>query len=141
MIGDYKTIQTASGAKLTVLQVGEIDRPRLRPMPLSPHTGAWVSWRRVLYAGLEAARSLADDHAQAHMLHQLGSLAICVGDTGEAGWRLHEALAIRTEIGDTEGAELTRHNIGQLGAGGPFWGGRGLSPGGDGGGGDDASVK
>ena len=67
------------------------------------------------------------------MLHQLGSLAICVGDTEEAAWRLNEALAIRTEIGDTEGAELTRHNIGQLGAGGPFWGGGGPSPGGEGG--------
>jgi hypothetical protein len=115
------------GRWLQVLELARVSEAKLA------RSGAWVSWRRVLYGGLEAARSLGDDHAQAHLLHQLGSLAICVGDTEEAGWRLHEALAIRTEIGDTEGAELTRHNIGQLGAGGPFRGGGGRSPGGDGG--------
>ena len=114
------------GRWLQALELARVSEAKLA------RSGAWVSWRRVLYGGLEAARSLGDDHAEAHMLHQLGSLAICVGNTEEAAWRLNEAMAIRTEIGDTEGAELTRHNIGQLGEGGPFWGGGGPSPGGEG---------
>jgi len=81
--------------------------------------GAWKSWRRVLAVGLEAARALGDPTAEAHMLHQLGSLAICLDQPREAAAQLHEALRIREQLGDKQGAELTRHNLGQLSAGGP----------------------
>ncbi len=91
-------------------------------------SGSWVSCRRVLYSGLKAARSLGDARAEAHVLHQLGSVAICLGEAEEAAWRMQEALTMRRRIGDTEGAELTRHNIGQLGEGGPFWGGGEAQP-------------
>jgi hypothetical protein len=84
--------------------------------------------RRVLRSGLEAAQSLGDEHAEAHILHQLGSVALRVGETGEAAVYLQEALLMRERISDLEGAERTRHNIRELGAGGPFWGGRGAPP-------------
>jgi hypothetical protein len=85
--------------------------------------GAVRSARRVLQRGLQAARSLGDEHAEAYILHELGTLALCVGDTREAGVQLEEALAMRQRSGDMEGVAVTGHNIKQLGDGGPFWGG------------------
>jgi hypothetical protein len=79
--------------------------------------GSWTSWRHVLESGLKAARALGDDAAEAHMLHQLGSLALCLGAHDAAVSQLEAALGIRERLGDHEGAELTRHNLGQLGGG------------------------
>jgi hypothetical protein len=89
-------------------------------------SGAWASWRRVLSSGLEATRATGDRSGQAHMLHQLGSLAACVGDRGIAVEQLQEALQLREADGDASGAALTRHNLGQLKGGGG--GGRGGQP-------------
>jgi hypothetical protein len=91
--------------------------------PTLAHAGAWAGWRRVLLRGLESARALGDEGAEGHMRHQLGSLALCLGETREAQAQLWEALRIRQRTGEEEGVKVTRHNIGQLGAGGPFWGG------------------
>jgi len=84
--------------------------------------GSWTSWRNVLEWGLEAARALGDQAAEAHMLHQLGSLALCIGAHDAATSQLEAALEIRERLGDHEGAELTRHNLSQLGGGGPTQG-------------------
>ncbi len=89
-------------------------------------SGAWVSWRRVLSSGLEGTRATGDRRGQAHMLHQLGSLAACIGDRGAAVEQLQEALAMREADGDAAGAALTRHNLGQVQGGGG--GGRGHEP-------------
>jgi hypothetical protein len=91
-------------------------------------SGAWVSWRRVLLAGLRAARVLDDRAAEAHMLHQLGSVAICLGEVETAAAQLREALRLREAGGNERGAELTRHNLRQLELGGP---GGGASGGGE----------
>jgi hypothetical protein len=77
-------------------------------------SGAWIKWRRVLVRGLEAARLAADRSSEAHMLHQLGSLALCLGAVDEAAVQLAEALHIREGLGDEMGAELTRHNLRQI---------------------------
>lgn len=79
--------------------------------------GSWNSSLRVLSAGLGAACDLDDDAARAHLLHQLGSLAICVDRYEVALAHLEEALRLRERLGDREGAELTRHNLGELGNG------------------------
>ncbi|MFL5827979.1 MAG: hypothetical protein ACJ76V_15760, partial [Thermoleophilaceae bacterium] len=79
--------------------------------------GSWTSWRHVLESGLKAARAIGDEAAEAHMLHQLGSLALCLGAHDAALSQLQGALRIRERLGDHEGAELTRHNLGQLGGG------------------------
>jgi hypothetical protein len=87
--------------------------------------GSWRSWRHVLTSGLEAARARGDQAAEAHMLHQLGSRALCLGADQEAIAQLQQALGIRERLGDHEGAELTRHNLGQIGGGGAGNGGGG----------------
>lgn len=79
--------------------------------------GSWGSSRRVLSAGLEAARALASEPAEAQMLHERGSLALCLGDTPTAIAELGDALRIRERLGDAEGAAVTRHNLEQLGGG------------------------
>jgi len=80
--------------------------------------GAWSSYRLVLQIGLRAAGLADDQGARAYLLHQLGSLSLCLGDTDGAAALLGEALQIREAQGEHEGAELTRHNLGQLGGGG-----------------------
>jgi hypothetical protein len=80
--------------------------------------GAWSSCRRVLSSGLRAAGALGDESARAYLLHQLGSRALCLGDRGEAAADLGEALQIREGLGERQGADLTRHNLAQLGGGG-----------------------
>ncbi|MGN6256320.1 MAG: hypothetical protein ACTHN3_01020 [Solirubrobacterales bacterium] len=92
--------------------------------------GAWSSCRRVLQIGLEAAGAVGNESARAFVLHQLGSQALCLGDSEEAAALLTEALHIREGLHEHEGAELTRHNLRQLEGGGD--GGRGKD--GDGGG-------
>jgi hypothetical protein len=79
-------------------------------------SGLLGRWRRVLEAGLGASRAAdgGDAAGEAYMLHQLGSLAIGVGGQ-EARDQLTAALAIRERLGDHKGAELTRHNLAQLG--------------------------
>ena len=44
--------------------------------------GAWDSCRLVLRIGLRAAGLADDQSARAYLLHQLGSLSLCLGDTG-----------------------------------------------------------
>jgi len=80
--------------------------------------GAWSSCRRVLQTGLRAAGAIGNRSAAAFLLHQLGSQALCLGDEAGAQASLGEALYIREELQEHEGAELTRHNLRQLGGGG-----------------------
>ena len=96
--------------------------------------GSWTSWQHVLTRGLDAARALGDEAAEAHMLHQLGSLSLCLGAEQMAVTQLKKALGIRERLGDDVGAELTRHNLRQIGGGGGENGGGGSDNGGGGGG-------
>ena len=76
------------------------------------------------------ARRLDRREVEAYFLHQLGSRSLCLGASSEAIGQLGEALRIREELGDRKGAELTRHNLGQIGGtghGGPN-GGNGFWP-------------
>ena len=82
-----------------------------------PLAGAWAASRRVLSAGLAAARALRRESAEAYFLHQLGSLALLLGESEDAISQLNQALQMRERLGDREGAELTRHNLGQIGGG------------------------
>ena len=93
-------------------------------------SGSWSSWERVLERGLLLARRLDRREVEAYFLHQLGSRSLCLGASSEAIGQLGEALRIREELGDRKGAELTRHNLGQIGGtghGGPN-GGNGFWP-------------
>jgi hypothetical protein len=93
--------------------------------------GSWTRWGNVLTSGLTAARALGDQTAEGYLLHQLGSRLLCLGTDETAVTQLEEALGIRERLGDHDGAELTRHNLRQVGGGGP---GHGAGGGGGGGG-------
>lgn len=82
--------------------------------------GRWGAWKRTLGHELTAARRAGDRASEGWALHQLGTRALCVGQEFEARSRLTEALRIREALGDTDGAAITRHNLGLLsGGGGP----------------------
>ncbi len=81
--------------------------------PAATVSKLWGAWETILAIALDAARQLGDEAQEAWALHQLGSRALCLGDTDEASRRLGEALRIRERIGD-HAAEITRHNLGQL---------------------------
>ena len=77
-------------------------------------TGRWDAWRTVAEVSLEAARALGDAAAEAMALHQLGTHALCVGDTAASVELLRAALDLRTRLGDAAGAAATQHNLSLL---------------------------
>ncbi len=92
---------------------------------------AWASAHRVLKSGLRAAHAIDDQAARGFVLHQMGSQSLCLGQRSAAATELTQALQIRESLGDAKGAELTRHNLDQIGGGG----GGGRNGSGNGGGG------
>jgi hypothetical protein len=74
----------------------------------------WGLWAQVLQWGLYAARSLSDSAAEAWVLHQLGSRALCLDDVSTARDLLTQALQIRESLGDEAGAAVTHHNLNLL---------------------------
>ena len=74
-------------------------------------SGRWDAWREVSLDTLSAARALGDPGAEAMALHQLGTRALCHGDTATATELLRSALDLRTAIGDVAAAHVTAHNL------------------------------
>ena len=74
-------------------------------------SGRWDAWREVAQHKLTAARALGDRPAEAMALHQLGTRALCVGDTSTARELLQAALRLRTTVGAFAAAEVTQHNL------------------------------
>jgi Abnormal spindle-like microcephaly-assoc'd, ASPM-SPD-2-Hydin len=72
--------------------------------------GRWELCWQVLQQGLHAAQQLGDMAAQARFAHDLGSMALCTDQLQQAEELLDRALALREQLGDHEGAALTRHN-------------------------------
>ena len=70
----------------------------------------WGAWQTVLQSGLQAAQMVGDRAAEAWALHQLGTRALCLGDSATAQSSLNQAIKIRQSIGDRVGAELSRQN-------------------------------
>jgi hypothetical protein len=73
--------------------------------------GRWELCWQVLQQGLHAAQQLGDLAAQARFAHDLGSMALCNDQLQQAEELLHHALALREQLGDHQGAALTRHNL------------------------------
>ena len=71
----------------------------------------WDVWAQVLQWVLQAARALRDQAAEAWALHQLGTRALCLGDTATARTSLIKALRLRESLDDRIGAAVTRHNL------------------------------
>jgi hypothetical protein len=71
----------------------------------------WDAWAMVLEQCLLAARATGDRAAEAWALHQIGSRALCVGETRGGRSALSEALGLRESLGDQDGAAVTRQNL------------------------------
>jgi len=90
----------------SVLSLGLALEPRLAT------SGRWGAWQSVLESVQRAALELADGQAvYALTLHQLGSKALCYGQTSRAEVLLNDALRIRKRIGLESAAEATQHNL------------------------------
>ncbi|HYO36010.1 MAG TPA: PASTA domain-containing protein [Geodermatophilus sp.] len=77
-------------------------------------SGRWDAWREVAEDRLTAARALGDQQAEAMALHQLGTRALCVGDTATAKGLLRAALDLRRAVGAVAAAQVTQHNLSLL---------------------------
>lgn len=73
--------------------------------------GRWELCWQVLQQGLHAAQQLGDLAAQARFAHDLGSMALCNDQLQQAEELLQHALALRKQLGDHQGAALSRHNL------------------------------
>jgi hypothetical protein len=82
--------------------------------PILALSGRWEAWRQTLSMQLTAARALSDQAAESYALHQLGTRALCLGQSAEARVLLVEALRNRDLRGDRAGASVTRHNLALL---------------------------
>lgn len=76
--------------------------------------GLWGTWERVLQWELQSSQALNEWGSGAWALHQLGTRALCLGDNRTARSCLTQALTLRESLGDVDGANVTRHNLGLL---------------------------
>ena len=74
----------------------------------------WGRWQQVLLLQWLAARSLHNRAAEATVLHQLGSRCLCLGDHVAARAYLNQAFQYRQNLGDTDSAAITQHNLSLL---------------------------
>jgi hypothetical protein len=70
------------------------------------------SWREVLELVRAAARDAGDRYAEAWALHQLGTRAMSLGDIDVGAALLRQAIAMRRELDDGDGAEVSINNLG-----------------------------
>jgi beta-lactam-binding protein with PASTA domain len=77
--------------------------------------GRWEAWHHVLSQGLTAANATGAGALQAYFSHQLGSLELCLDRLDDAARVLQQALALREQANDLEGAAATRQNLELLG--------------------------
>ncbi|BDA67889.1 hypothetical protein RIVM261_072430 [Rivularia sp. IAM M-261] len=72
----------------------------------------WGLWEQVLQYGLQASIALNDKQNEAWMLHQLGSIALCLNDTSvEAHKYLTSALKIRESLNLGDAVTATSQNL------------------------------
>jgi hypothetical protein len=74
-------------------------------------TGRWGQWRKRLEQALQAARKLGDRSTEAWAQHQLGVLAIGVGEMVTARQMFRSALSLRRALSDRPGALVSRWNL------------------------------
>lgn len=74
----------------------------------------WGLWQQIWEIGLDAANAIGDEAIAAYAAHQLGTHALCLGDTLNAYHWLVQAVQQRHELGDTIGAAVSQHNLNLL---------------------------
>lgn len=81
--------------------------------------GRWAAWAQVLRWILQAGQALGDQAIEAWSLHQIGTRALCLGDSAAARTSLTQALELRKALGDHAGAAITEHNLDLISAAPP----------------------
>jgi hypothetical protein len=76
--------------------------------------GHWGAWGRLLVWAQQASQALNDQPAAAWAMHQLGTRALCQGDSETARNWLVRALRQRETLKDLSGVNQTRYNLGYL---------------------------
>ncbi len=73
--------------------------------------GRWGAWAITLDRCLGAAKAIGDRSSETWALHQLGTRALCLGDTDMARAWLSQAVMLRDALGDTSAADASRRNL------------------------------
>ena len=112
------TTRDAAQAALTLLGLAAEEGERRQAVRLATAAervlfvqGLWQACGRALVLGTEAARRAQDPAAEAYFAHQQGSLHLLEGRGPAARQELAHALDLRTRLGDTAGAAVTRANM------------------------------
>jgi HYR domain/HYDIN/CFA65/VesB-like, Ig-like domain len=79
--------------------------------PILTLAGRWEACRHALDMGLQAATAIGDRAGEALFSHQQGTLALCQDQLDTAQRLLEHALDLREQLGDYDGAAVTRHNL------------------------------
>ena len=72
----------------------------------------WGAWEVTLERCLTAAKSIGDRSAEAWALHQIGTRALCLGETRTARAVLAQAVQLRQGLNDTVAVEASQRNLG-----------------------------
>jgi hypothetical protein len=73
--------------------------------------GRWGAWAITLDHCLAAAKATGDRSAEAWALHEIGTRAVCLGETGRARALLGQAVKLRESIPDDAAAAASRQNL------------------------------
>ncbi|MDX2693676.1 ATP-binding protein [Streptomyces ipomoeae] len=71
----------------------------------------WNAWDRALHAGAEAARLAEETGDQAYFHHELGVLALCLGELDRARAELEASIALRGALADKRGTVAGRRAL------------------------------
>jgi hypothetical protein len=71
----------------------------------------WGAWAVAVESCLDAARAIGDRSAEAWAMHELGSRALCLGDSGTARALLSQAVKVRESLDDTTAVAASRRNL------------------------------
>jgi len=71
----------------------------------------WGAWETALEGCLAAARGAGDRSGEAWALHELGTRALCLGESARARALLGQALKLRGAMEENDAAAITRQNL------------------------------
>ena len=71
----------------------------------------WGAWEAALAGCLAAARGAGDRSGEAWALHELGTRALCLGESARARSLLGQALKLRGAMDENDSAAITRQNL------------------------------
>jgi hypothetical protein len=114
LLGAFDHAQRRGRLEDTV-RLGRVISPQLA------RNGLWDAWERVATDVGRAAEHLGWTADVAWSAHELGTRALALGNRSAAQEALAQALRLRQEAGDMEGAAYTKHNLARLGT--PWWAG------------------